>query len=133
VTETRTVHDPFLGEDVQVSNRLVDRLRGKYANGPTMPNGEPEFGWREFPVPPIQKEAADLIDRLQALLEWHPIETAPKDKMFIWARSKGDGKFALGLAYQNVSGGWSDAYGDRDAPREATLWAHLPPAPESGR
>lgn len=66
MTETRTVHDPFLGKDVQVSNRrLVDRLRGKYANGPTMANGEPEFGWREFPTPPIQHEAADEIEGLR--------------------------------------------------------------------
>lgn len=65
MSETRTVHDPFRAEDVQVSNRLVDRLRGKYANGPTMANGEPEFGWREFPTPPIQHEAADEIEGLR--------------------------------------------------------------------
>ena len=64
VGETRTVHDPFLNKDVQVSNRLTDRLRGRYANGPTLANGEPEFGWREFPTPPIQKEAAAEIERL---------------------------------------------------------------------
>jgi hypothetical protein len=133
VTETRTVHDPFLGKDVEVSDALTDRLRGKYAQGPTLPNGEPEFGWREYPVPPIQREAAAEIERLRALLEWRPIETAPKDMMFIWACPKGDGKFGIGLAYQNVSGGWSDAYGDRVAPCEATLWATLPPAPESKR
>lgn len=65
VEETRTVHDPFLGKDVQVSDGLVDRLRGKYAIGPTLPNGEPEFGWREFDTPPIQRVAADEIERLQ--------------------------------------------------------------------
>jgi hypothetical protein len=64
MTETRTVHDPFIGKDVQVSDRLVDRLRGKYAQGPTMPNGEPEFGWRHFPTSPIQQEAASEIERL---------------------------------------------------------------------
>lgn len=58
----RTVHDPFLGRDVQVSNRLVDRLRGRYANGPTLPNGEPEFGWRQFDTAPIQHEAAAHIE-----------------------------------------------------------------------
>jgi len=83
--ESRTVHDAFLGKDVQVSDRLTDRLRGRYAQGPTMPNGEPEFGWREFPAPPIQHEAADLIDQLVARLsaqadvraatiEWQPTE-----------------------------------------------------------
>ena len=65
---TRTVHDPFLGEDVQVSNKLTDRLRGRYAAGPTMPNGEPEFGWRQHDTPPIQHEAANCIDALESAL-----------------------------------------------------------------
>lgn len=65
--QTRTIRDPFLGKDVEISNNLTDRLRGKYANGPTMPNGEPEFGWRQFDTPPIQHEAAAEIDRLN---EW---------------------------------------------------------------
>lgn len=64
--ETHTVHDPFLKQDVEVSSKLTDRLRGKYAKGPTMPNGEPEFGWSQFETPPIQHEAADAIDALQA-------------------------------------------------------------------
>lgn len=68
MSQTRTTYDPFLNKDVEVSHRLTDRLRGRYANGPTMPNGEPEFGWREFPTPPVQHEAADHIDRLQAAL-----------------------------------------------------------------
>ena len=69
---TRTVHDPFLGKDVQVSDRLTDRLRGKYACGPAMENGEPEFGWRQHEAPPIQHEAADHIEALEAALmaEW---------------------------------------------------------------
>jgi hypothetical protein len=62
---TRTVHDPFTGKDVQVSNRLTDRLRGKYAVGPVMENGEPEFGWRQHEVPPIQIEAAAHIEQLE--------------------------------------------------------------------
>lgn len=66
MNDTRTVHDPFLGKDVEVSNKLVDRLRGKYANGPTMPNGDPEFGWRQFQTPPIQHEAAREIEQLKA-------------------------------------------------------------------
>lgn len=64
--ETHTVHDPFLKRDVEVSSKLTDRLRGKYAKGPTMPDGEPEFGWSQFETPPIQHEAADAIDALQA-------------------------------------------------------------------
>jgi hypothetical protein len=80
----RTVFDPFLNKDVQVSDRLVDRLRGRYACGPTMPNGEPEFGWREFQTSPIQHEAAAEIERLgrevdvakqRSLLDRSPIET----------------------------------------------------------
>lgn len=51
--ETRTVYDPFLGQDVQISDHLVDRLRGIYASGPHLPNGNPEFGWRQFQSPPI--------------------------------------------------------------------------------
>lgn len=69
MTETRTVHDPFLGQDVQISNRLVDRLRGIYASGPHLPNGNPEFGWRQFQAPPIQHEAAAEIEKLQAEIE----------------------------------------------------------------
>lgn len=65
MSETRPVFDPFLGEVALISNWLTDRLRGRYATGPTLPNGEPEFGWREFPAPPIQLEAANEIDRLR--------------------------------------------------------------------
>lgn len=64
----RTVHDPFTGQNVQISNRLVDRLRGKYASGPHLPNGNPEFGWRQFQAPPIQHEAAARIEVLEAAL-----------------------------------------------------------------
>lgn len=66
--ETRTVHDPFTGTDVQISNRLVDRLRGKYASGPHPPNGLPEFGWRQFQATPINLEAAERIEALEARL-----------------------------------------------------------------
>lgn len=69
MTERRTVHDPFFGKDVQISNRLVDRLRGRYATGPHLPNGNPEFGWRQFQAPPIQHEAAAEIERLRGILE----------------------------------------------------------------
>lgn len=68
MSDTRTVHDPFLGKDVQVSDKLVDRLRGKYASGPHLPNGNPEFGWKQFQAPPIQHEAAAEIEYLRTLL-----------------------------------------------------------------
>lgn len=69
----RSVNDPFLNKDQSVSYRLVDRLRGRYAVGPTGPSGtrpigEPEFGWRLFETLPIQHEAADRIDQLEAAL-----------------------------------------------------------------
>lgn len=67
--QTRTVHDPFLGKDVQISDQLVDRLRGKYASGPHLPNGNPEFGWRQFQAPPIQHEAAARIEKLEAAMQ----------------------------------------------------------------
>lgn len=69
MTETHTVHDPFLNKTVEISSKLVDRLRGRYAVGPMLPSGEPEFGWRQFDgLPPIQAEAAAEIERLQTTL-----------------------------------------------------------------
>lgn len=67
VAETHKIHDPFLNKEVEISSRLTDRLRGRYASGPTMKNGEPEFGWRQFETPPIQHEAAE-IERLHKAL-----------------------------------------------------------------
>lgn len=69
MAETHTVYDPFKGELATISSRLVDRLRGKYAVGPTLENGEPEFGWVQNKPIAIQVEAAAEIERLQALLE----------------------------------------------------------------
>lgn len=71
---TRTVYDPFHGKDVQISDRLVDRLRGKYASGPHLPSGNPEFGWRQFQSPPIQHEAACRIAELEAALAYYADE-----------------------------------------------------------
>lgn len=67
--EVRKVVDPFTGQSVEILNGLVSRLRGRYAVGPTLPSGEPEFGWREFDVPPIQKLAADKIEAFQHALK----------------------------------------------------------------
>lgn len=64
---------------------------------------------------------------MNAASEWQPIETAPRDQMFIWAMPKLDGQWGLGLAYRNVSGGWSDAYGA--ATKGATHWTPLPAPP----
>lgn len=68
MTETREMTDPFTGKTVQLGHKLTDRLRGRYACGPLMPNGQPEFGYRLFDTPPVQHEAADRIDALEAAL-----------------------------------------------------------------
>lgn len=68
MSDTISLHDPFLGTNVEISNKLTDRLRGKYACGPHLPNGNPEFGWRQFEAPPIQHEAAAYIEQLEAKL-----------------------------------------------------------------
>lgn len=58
---------------------IVQRLRGRYPIGPMLPNGAPEFGWREFdgiltkdhgiiPAPPIMEEAAQDIERLRRVI-----------------------------------------------------------------
>lgn len=62
------VTDPFTGQVVKILARLTDRLRGRYAMGPTLPSGEPEFGFRQMPTVPIQLEAACEIDRLREKL-----------------------------------------------------------------
>ncbi len=52
----------------ETSAKLVDRLRGRYAVGPSMPDGQPEFGWRNHQTPPIQHEAAAEIERLTDII-----------------------------------------------------------------
>lgn len=55
---------------------LTHRLRCKYPMGPIQPNGEPEFGWRDFSGPAegvvlptaIMLEAAGRIDQQQRTL-----------------------------------------------------------------
>jgi hypothetical protein len=68
MSDARTIFDPFLGKDVVIIDRLTDRLRGNYACGPHLPNGQPEFGWRQFQAPPIQHEAAAVLDAVIAEL-----------------------------------------------------------------
>jgi hypothetical protein len=67
-----------------------------------------------------------LHDQIEA--RWRPIEEAPKDRMFIWARPKKDGTYGIGLAYWTVSGPWRDAYGADIS--GATLYAELPTPPD---
>ena len=66
--ETRAVYDPFHGTDVHISDKLTDRLRGKYACGPMLATGDPEFGWRQMPQIRIQVTAADRIEELEHAL-----------------------------------------------------------------
>lgn len=87
-------------------------------------------GCRGCEYPDDKAKAAQFWNRRPAA--WQPISTAPKDKMFIWVAPNGPDKWSLGLAYRNVSGGWSDAYGS-DAPAKATLWAPLPEPPNPGK
>lgn len=68
MSDARTIFDPFLGKDVVIVDRLTDRLRGNYACGPHLPNGRPEFGFRQFQAPPIQHEAAVVLDAVIAEL-----------------------------------------------------------------
>lgn len=79
--------------DTNKPSDISDRLRCRYPMGPIMPNGEPEFGWRDFSgaapegmVLPtaLMLEAANHIDAQAAEIaalrqSWQPIETAPKD------------------------------------------------------
>lgn len=93
MAETKTIRDPFLQKDVEVSTRLVDRLRGKYACGPTMSNGEPEFGWRQFKTLPIQHEAADEIERLREFASW--VDTWVSNPVGSYSVYALDGLFAM--------------------------------------
>jgi hypothetical protein len=69
MNETRLIYDPFTEKHVEISDNLTDRLRGRYAIGPKLENGEPEFGWREHDVPPIQIEAAERIEEYEKVLQ----------------------------------------------------------------
>lgn len=65
---------------------LVDRLKCRYACGPIMANGEPEFGWREMGGKPIthtlptplmleaSEEVRKLRAALQGMLDWYEDE-----------------------------------------------------------
>lgn len=68
--QTREIVDPFTNKTVSISHNLTDRLRGKYACGPTMANGESEFGWQQYDTPSVQHEAADIIDAQNKVLEF---------------------------------------------------------------
>ncbi len=55
-------------EDAGEGADVVQRLRGRYPVGPHLPNGDPEFGWRQFQATPINLEAALVIEELRTML-----------------------------------------------------------------
>lgn len=55
--------DPFQALPEQ---DITERLRGQYRIGPHLPNGKPEFGFRQFESTPLQHAAAAEIERLRA-------------------------------------------------------------------
>lgn len=63
--ESYQVLEPLAGKPVEISHRLVDRLRGRYPIGKMMPDGKPEFGWKDYGSSPVQEIAANEIDRLE--------------------------------------------------------------------
>jgi hypothetical protein len=75
------------------------------------------------------EQCAAEIERLRAEREWQPIETAPKDEMFIyyWPRR---GKRAIGLAYLAKDGRWRDSEMDWEKRIDPTHWMPLPAPPE---
>jgi Protein of unknown function (DUF551) len=75
---------------------------------------------------PVRLELAALLN------PWRPIETAPKDEMFIyyWPR---DGKRCIGLAYRTVSGDWRDSEGNWHIRLEPTHWFPLPAPPSEDK
>lgn len=89
---TRTAIDPISGQQVEIRNDLTKRLRGQYAMGPTLPSGEPEFGWRSFGEPvPIQVEAANEIERLtNALISLNGKDWETELRIVNYARSKAE-------------------------------------------
>lgn len=75
-------------------------------------------------------ELARVIEK--GLGGWNRMDAVPvpTNEMFIWAAPNGPGRWSLGLAYRNVSGGWSDAYGDQTVSSRATRWCAMPAPPQ---
>lgn len=119
MSEVRHATDPVSGERVEIRNDLTCRLRGQYANGQTLPNGEPEFGWRQFGEGvPIQIEAAAEIERLRAeIARLEPLVHVPG----VWRCAKCD--FRLIQSNLNASDGTVTA---RDTPGDKCPNCHSP-------
>jgi hypothetical protein len=95
----------------------------------------PGFQWGSDAMEQFNFGKERAVDAMRAALAnpWKRIREEPpsKGEMFVWAYQRTGGKWAIGLGYWNVSGGWSDAYGDRTAPSEATHWAPMYAPPQS--
>ncbi len=72
----------------------------------------------------------DDLNRWHRFSEKSPVgdEGAESDGMFIWGYRSGD-KWKLGVAYFNVSGGWTDA-GYGLSAGGATHWKRIGPPPQ---
>ena len=53
-------------EKIAPGDDICYRLEGRYAMWPHLPNGSPEFGWKQFEATPINKEATMVIRSLRA-------------------------------------------------------------------
>lgn len=96
---------------------LANRLRGVYTvpvrDGAGPLNGTGTFT-REFQTPPIQHEAAKVVDAYAETLErttWHPIATAPRDgtRVLIYGYEYGRHWFGTGYYFRGKDGsseGW---------------------------
>jgi hypothetical protein len=64
--------------------------------------------------------------------DWHRMRdvSPPSDEIFIWACPDGRNGWSLGLAYHNVSGGTSDAYGNNAGLARATHWKAIGALPK---
>lgn len=75
-------------------------------------------------------EAADEIERLRSLLEWKPIETAPRDGTMIFVYVPGFGLGPLLLYW--LDGMWREPANGMGLRPTPTHWRPLGPPPQQG-
>jgi hypothetical protein len=63
--------------------------------------------------------------------QWQPIETAPREGMFIYAKAGRNGKWAVGIAYNTVSDTQVDHVSAQPVSRltDCLLWHPMPTTP----
>jgi|SRR5690606_2198354 len=112
-----------------MNDEIKEKLKSIYDSwfGAT---SKPKTSFTTHTINELDKAGYEIVKKDK----WQPIDTAPKDEMFIWTYKKFDGKWSIGLAYQNVSGTFSDVYGYRhgyrDINKKATHWQPLPEPPK---